>query len=91
MTDVDVAILEFERQWWRHAGSKEEEVRERWGLRPFEYRQQLEAIAELPDALAYDPATVQRIRRRLASSPRAADADAAARTPNAADYVVGGQ
>ena len=67
MTDVNVAILEFERHWWRHAGSKEDEIRERWGLLPSEYRQQLEAIAVLPDALAYDPTTVHRIRRRLAS------------------------
>lgn len=73
MTDVNAAILDFERQWWKHAGSKEEAVRERWGLLPSEYRQQLEAIAELPDALAYDAATVHRIRTRLASSSSAPD------------------
>jgi hypothetical protein len=90
MTDVDVAILEFERQWWRHAGSKEDEVRERWGLLPLEYRQRLEAIAELPDALAFDPMTVRRIRRRLASRLGASDADPGALGTNAADNATGG-
>ncbi len=90
MTDVDVAILEFERQWWKHAGSKDDEIRERWGLRPLEYRQRLDAIAQLPDALAYDPMTVRRIRRRLASGSGASDADAGALSTNAADNTVGG-
>lgn len=90
MTDVDIAILEFERQWWKHAGSKEDEIRERWGLLPLEYRQRLEAIAALPDALAHDAMTVRRIRRRLASGPGASEAGAGALTTNAADNAVSG-
>jgi hypothetical protein len=65
MTDVDLTILDFERHWWRHAGSMETEILERWGLSPAEYREQLRAIAARADALAYDPLTVTRLRRRF--------------------------
>jgi hypothetical protein len=65
MTDVDMTILDFERHWWRHAGSMETEILERWGLRPAEYHEQLRAIAARADALAYDPLTVTRLRRRF--------------------------
>jgi hypothetical protein len=65
MTDVDMSILDFERHWWRHAGSMETEILERWGMRPAEYHEKLRAIAARADALAYDPLTVTRLRRRF--------------------------
>ena len=65
MTDTEMAILDFEREWWRHAGARDEEVARRWGMSAPEYRRRLIAIVVRPEAMAYDPLTVRRIRRRL--------------------------
>lgn len=70
MTDTEMAILDFEREWWRHAGARNQEVSQRWGLSASEYERRLIAIAMRPEAMAYDPLTVRRLRRRLV--PRAA-------------------
>ena len=65
MTADEMAMLDFEREWWRHAGAKEEEVQLRWGLSAAEYGGRLLGIALRPEAMEYDPLTVRRIRRRL--------------------------
>ncbi|TPG13463.1 DUF3263 domain-containing protein [Pedococcus bigeumensis] len=41
------------------------------GMSVSEYRRRLIAIAVRPEAMAYDPLTVRRIRRRLVPSSRA--------------------
>lgn len=72
MTEVDREILDFEREWWRHAGTKYLEAAARWGIPVNEYEHRLVAIAVTPEAFAYDPLTVSRIRRRLtAAKPHA--------------------
>ena len=68
MTADEMAMLDFEREWWRHAGAKEEEVQLRWGLSIAEYGGRLLGIALRPEAMEYDPLTVRRIRRRLSPS-----------------------
>ncbi|TPG12502.1 DUF3263 domain-containing protein [Pedococcus bigeumensis] len=70
MTDMEMAILDFEREWWRHAGAKDREVSQRWGINASEYDRLLAAVAERPEAMAYDPLTVRRIRRRLVPPSR---------------------
>ena len=65
MTDIEMAILDFEREWWRHAGAKDREVSQRWGFSASEYDRLLAAVAVRPEAMAYDALTVRRIRRRL--------------------------
>ena len=73
MTDTEMAILDFEREWWRHAGAKDQEVLRRWGMSASAYDRRLIAIATRPEAMAYDPLTVRRVRRRLVRlEPRAA-------------------
>jgi hypothetical protein len=68
-----MAILDFEREWWRHAGVRDQEVWERWGISASEYDRRLIAIAVRPEAMAYDALTVRRIRRRLVpTEPHAA-------------------
>ncbi|WP_425325210.1 DUF3263 domain-containing protein [Pedococcus bigeumensis] len=62
---MEMAILDFEREWWRHAGAKDREVSQRWGISASEYDHLLAAVAVRPEAMAYDPLTVRRIRRRL--------------------------
>jgi hypothetical protein len=59
----DADILEFERQCWKHAGAKEEAIRERFGLSAARYYQILNAVLELPAAIVSDPMLVKRLRR----------------------------
>lgn len=71
LSDRDVEVLELERQWWRYAGVKETEVRERFGLRIETYYQVLNTILDDPDALAYDAQLVRRLLRLRAARQRA--------------------
>ncbi len=57
------AILDFEREWWKHPGPKERAIREGFGLSPARYHQLLNRAIDLPEALAYDPMLVRRLRR----------------------------
>jgi hypothetical protein len=59
----DMAILDFEREWWKHPGRKDVAVRERLGLSSARYHQLLNRLIERPEALAYDPMLVRRLRR----------------------------
>ncbi len=63
-------ILAFERQWWRHAGAKEQAIRDRFGLSATRYYQLLNALLDNPAALAADPVLVGRLRRLRASRTR---------------------
>jgi hypothetical protein len=57
------AVLDFEREWWRLPGTKERAVRERFGLSPARYHHLLNSLIDRPEALAYDPMLVRRLRR----------------------------
>ena len=70
LTDRDLRILEFERQWWRQAGSKEQAIRDRFELSATRYYQLLNALIDNPDAMAHDPVLVKRLRRLRASRRR---------------------
>lgn len=65
MTDLDAAILAFERAYptWRFAGAREAAIREQFGLSPTAYHQRLVALLRDPEAEAAEPATVRRLRR----------------------------
>ena len=63
LTDRDRAILEFERSWWRDPGPKEVAIRARFELSPARYYQVLSELIDDPEALAYDPLVVRRLRR----------------------------
>jgi uncharacterized protein DUF3263 len=56
-------LLDFERGWWHHRGPKEREIRERFGFSAARYQQLLNRAIDLPEALAYDPMLVRRLRR----------------------------
>ncbi|GIJ75653.1 Protein of unknown function [Micromonospora phaseoli] len=64
------AILAFERQWWRHAGAKEQAIRDRFGLSATRYYQVLNTLLDNPAALAADPVLVGRLIRLRASRAR---------------------
>ncbi len=64
------SILDFEREWWKHAGAKQQVVRERFGLSPARYYQLLNRLIDDDEALAYDPMLVKRLRRLRAARQR---------------------
>jgi hypothetical protein len=63
LTDRDRAILDFERGWWQLPTSKSAGIREHLHLSPTRYYQVLSALLDDPDAAAYDPLVVHRLRR----------------------------
>lgn len=63
LNEQELAILEFERQWWRHPGSKEGAIRELFSLTSPRYYQVLNALLDRPEAEAAYPALVRRLRR----------------------------
>jgi len=70
LSDRDSKILNFERQWWKYAGAKEDAVRELFALSSTEYYQVLNAIIDEPAALVHDPMLVKRLRRMRATRQR---------------------
>jgi Protein of unknown function (DUF3263) len=66
----EAGILLFERQWWRHAGAKEEAIRRRFGIGPTAYYQLLSRLIDDPAALAHDPMLVKRLQRQRAARRR---------------------
>ena len=64
-------ILEFERQWWKYAGAKEEAIKELFSMSATRYYQVLNALVDRPEALAADPMLVKRLRRLRASRQKA--------------------
>jgi hypothetical protein len=57
------AVLDFERRRWKHAGAKEQAIRDTFDLSATRYFQILNALLDEPAALAYAPALVARLRR----------------------------
>ena len=64
------SVLAFERQWWRHAGAKEEAIRRQFGVGPTAYYQLLSRLIDDPAAIAHDPMLVKRLQRQRASRRR---------------------
>lgn len=63
LTDVELRILEFERQWWRYAGAKESAIKELFDLTPPAYYQALNNLIDREEALLVQPMLVKRLRR----------------------------
>ncbi|MFM8204860.1 MAG: DUF3263 domain-containing protein [Actinomycetales bacterium] len=62
-SDLDLRLLDFEREWWRHAGSKEAGVKEKFGISLSEYYERLNNLIDSDEALAIQPLLVKRLRR----------------------------
>jgi len=66
MSDLDsreIDILDFERTWWKHAGVKEQAIRERFDMSATRYYQLLNELLEKPEAMDHDPILVKRLKR----------------------------
>ena len=74
LSERDMQILEFERQWWRYSGAKEQAIRDLFDLSPTRYYQVLNNLIDTPEALAADPMLVKRLRRLRESRQRARSA-----------------
>lgn len=70
LAEREQRILAFERQWWKLEGSKEQAIRDEFGFSATRYYQLLNGLVERPEALAFDPLTVKRLRRLRADRRR---------------------
>ena len=64
LTDAERSLLDFEREWWQLPSTKLSEIRRRFGFSTSSYYRALHLLVDRPDAEAYDPLTVRRVRRR---------------------------
>jgi hypothetical protein len=74
LSERDRQILDFEHQWWKYAGSKEQAVKDLFDLSPTRYYQILNQLIDSEDALAHDPMLIKRLRRQRASRQRSRSA-----------------
>ena len=70
LDDRDREMLDFEREWWRYAGAKEQAIRAKFELSTGSYYELLNALIDRDDAVAYDPMLVKRLRRLRAQRHR---------------------
>ena len=63
LSELEVRILDFERQWWRYAGAKESSIKELFNLTPPTYYQLLNNLIDREAALLTQPMLVKRLRR----------------------------
>ncbi|MGA4684204.1 DUF3263 domain-containing protein [Micromonospora sp. AB353] len=70
LTEREQRILAFEAQWWKHAGAKEQAIRDTFGLSATRYYQLLNALLDHPAALASEPVLIGRLRRLRSSRAR---------------------
>ncbi len=74
LTERDRSILEFERQWWKYAGAKEQAIRDLFDMSATRYYQIVNSLIDSPDALAFDPMLVKRLRRMRSTRQKARSA-----------------
>lgn len=71
LSDRDQRILEFERQWWKYAGAKEQAIRDLFDMSSTRYYQIINTLIDTPEAMAFDPMLVKRLRRMRSARQRA--------------------
>jgi len=70
LTERELEILAFEARWWKHAGAKEQAIRDSFGLSSTRYYQLLNGLLDKPEATEHDPVLVGRLRRLRATRAR---------------------
>ena len=63
LSEQEIQILDFERSWWKHAGVKEQAIKERFSMSATKYYQVLNELLENPASLEHDPILVKRLKR----------------------------
>ena len=62
-SELDLRLLDFEREWWRYGASKESGVKENFGISLSQYYERLNHLIDSDEALAAQPLLVKRLRR----------------------------
>ncbi|WP_229067841.1 DUF3263 domain-containing protein [Actinoplanes sp. DH11] len=70
LTEREEQIIAFESKWWKHAGAKEQAIRDTFDLSSTRYYQLLNALLDNPAALAHDPVLIGRLRRLRSARAR---------------------
>lgn len=70
LDERDRDMLDFEREWWRYAGAKEQAIRARFDLSTTRYYELLNRLIDRDEAVAHDPMLVKRLRRLRAQRQR---------------------
>ena len=70
LSERDTRLLAFERRTWRTPGAKEQAIAEVLDLPATRYYQLLNELIDRPEALAFDPALVKRLRAQRARRQR---------------------
>ena len=70
LSEREQQILAFEGKWWKHAGAKEQAIRDTFELSSTRYYQLLNALLDNPAALEHDPVLVARLRRLRSTRAR---------------------
>ncbi|WP_183092887.1 DUF3263 domain-containing protein [Nocardioides stalactiti] len=63
LTDLELAVLEFERARWKYSGAKDAAILSMFGWSPTRYYQFLNRLIDRPEALVADPQLVNRLQR----------------------------
>lgn len=70
LSERELNVLAFERQWWRYVGAKEQAIRETFSVSPTRYYQVLNKLLEKQEAMQVDPMLVRRLRKLRAMRRR---------------------
>lgn len=74
LSERDRDILDFENQWWKYGGAKDQAIRDRFALSATTYYQVLNGLLDREEALAHQPMLVKRLRRLRTTRHRARSA-----------------
>ena len=74
LSDRDRQIIDFERQWWKYAGAKEQAIKDLFDMSSTRYYQLLNQLIDSPSALEHDPMLVKRLRRMRAQRQKSRSA-----------------
>lgn len=80
LSERDIEILDFERDWWHHAGAKEAAIRSQFSISAARYYQLLNAVIDLPGALRHDAMLTKRLLRARDARTQARSARAFTRS-----------
>lgn len=74
LSERDRDILDFEDQWWKYGGAKDQAIRDRFSISATTYYQVLNGLLDRQEALAHKPMLVKRLRRLRTTRHRARNA-----------------
>lgn len=63
LDELELRVLDFERDWGARPGAKASAIRTEFGVPPARYYQMLSAVLDSPAALRHDPLLVRRLQR----------------------------